>query len=747
MRKIGVDSVMLAILISGALLPGQSEAVTNVGSSKGLYLEEVVVTARKREESLQDTPIAISAFTGDNMEARGSFTIDDIEKYAPNVTFQNNPSFGGSSNSAAIYIRGIGQKDFLATIEPGVGLYVDGVYVARSVGGILNLGDIAQVEVLRGPQGTLFGRNTIGGAVSVTLNKPEAEFGGSVELLVGEDDRIQTRGVLNVPLADNFFSRYSVFTHKRDGYVERLDGKDLGDDDEISARAAFLWMISDSFDANLSFDYTKSSENGPALSHLSYFFDPTALTFLHNSLTPGCGAPTGDLGNPACINDAQYNLGKDYTAGTAPSYSDTDLFGVNLTLDWEVSDSLQIKSITAYRDLDSEFARDLDKSPHDVNSTYDNFTQNQFSQEIQFLGDTFDEQLNWILGIYYFSESAENQNDLFFPMLSFRSGGDVENESWAVFAQGTYDLTDQLSITLGVRYTEDTKEFKPDQYILSAAPFFGLPVGLRVLPNETAEETFEDVTPMVSLTYRWTETLMTYLSYSEGYKSGGYTQRVFPPLPEIPSFDPEYVEVYEVGFKYEDLEKGYRLNGAAFYSDYSDLQIQTFIGIAPITKNAAEASITGLELEFVYTPTETWLLEGSIGWIDAEFEKVGSTATEISKNSEFERVPEWTASLGISKEIGSERYGTFKPRVDWSYRSEFFNDALNTPIIEQDAYSVVNASIAWSAPNEKLKVVLGIDNVFDEDYMITGIYGVAQGTAEAVFDRGRRWYLRANYSF
>lgn len=746
MREPRVNFITLTMLV-GALLPGYSGAAPNDGDGKGLFLDEIVVTARKREESLQNTPIAVSAFTGDNMEARGSFTIDDIEKYAPNVTYQNNPSFSGASNSAAIYIRGIGQKDFLATVEPGVGLYVDGVYVARSVGGILNLGDIAQVEVLRGPQGTLFGRNTIGGAVSVTLNQPEPEFGGSVEFLVGKDDRVQTRGVLNVPLMDNLYSRFSVFTHNRDGYVDRLDGKDLGDDDEISARAAFLWMMSDNVSASLSFDYTKSDENGPAVSHLSYFYDPSAVTFLYNALTPGCGAPAGDPANPACINDAQYNLGKNHTAGTAPSFSNTELYGVNLTLDWKVSDSLQIKSITAYRDLDSEFARDLDKSPHDVDSAYDNFSQHQFSQELQFLGDAFDQQLHWILGVYYFSESAKNQNDIFLPMLAFRSGGDVDNKTWAAFAQGTYDLTDRLSATLGVRYTEDTKEFRPDQYILAAAPFYGLPAGLPLLPNETAKKTFEEVTPMINVAYRWTDTLMTYVSYSEGYKSGGYTQRVFPPLPEIPAFDPEYVKVYEVGIKYENLERGFRLNGAAFYSDYSDLQIQTFVGIAPITRNAAEASITGLELEFVYVPTKTWLLDGSIGWLDAEFDKVGTTATEISKNSKFERVPEWTASLGISKEISTERFGTFKPRIDWSYRSKFFNDALNTPIIEQDSYSVVNASVAWSAPSEQLKVVLGIDNAFDEDYMITGLYGVAQGMAEAVFDRGRRWYLRASYSF
>jgi len=747
MGKIRADLLVLALTTSIPIWSGQSIAESNKSPAKKLTLEEIVVTARKREESLQDTPIAVSAFTGDNMEARGSFTIADVEKYAPNVTFQNNPGFSGASNSATVYIRGIGQKDFVPTVEPGVGLYMDGVYVARSVGSVLNLADIAQVEILRGPQGTLFGRNTIGGAVSVTLKQPEEEFGGSVELLIGEDDRVQTRGVLNVPLTDNLYSRYSVFTHNRDGYVERLDGKDLGDDEEIGARAAFLWRVSDSFDASFAVDYSHSRENGPPLSHLGFLYDPTAVTFLHNAITPGCGAPSGDPTNPACINDAQYNLGKDRTAGTSPSFSKLDLFGATLTLDWRVSEDLQIKSITAYRDVDSEFAREIDKTPLPVNSVFDDITQDQFSQEIQFLGESFDGRLNWIAGLYYFTESANNLNNVFLPMLSFRSGGDVDNESLAVFTQGTYDLTEKLSMTLGLRYTEDKKEFTPDQFITSAAPFYGIPVGLPLLPSKTAEQTFEEVTPMVNFAYQWNDDFMTYVSYSEGYKSGGFTQRVFPPLPEIPSFDPEYVKVYEVGFKYENLEQGFRLNSAIFYSDYSDLQVQTFIGIAPITQNAAEASITGIEVEFVYTPVETWLLEGSIGWIDAEFDEVGTTVTEITQSSKFERVPELTASLGLSKEISTEEYGVFSPRIDWSYRDKFFNDALNTPIIEQKAYRVVNTNVRWEAPNNQLSVTVGIDNLLDEDYMISGVFGVAQGTAEGVFDRGRTWYLRANYSF
>ncbi len=210
------------------------------------------------------TPISISAFSGESLEFRGVDKIDGIADFTPNLSFDNSPTFGGASNSAAIYIRGIGQKDFVPTVDPGVGLYVDGVYIARSVGGILDLVDVERVEVLRGPQGTLFGRNTIGGAISITTRKPNEEFSGRISATYGTDDRFDVVGSINAPLADNFFSTFSLARKTQDGYVDRTDGKDLGDEDMLTGRIALRWLPTETFEVNFSTEGSRSRENGPA---------------------------------------------------------------------------------------------------------------------------------------------------------------------------------------------------------------------------------------------------------------------------------------------------------------------------------------------------------------------------------------------------------------------------------------------------------------------------------------------------
>jgi iron complex outermembrane receptor protein len=229
-------------------------------------LEEVVVTARKTAESLQDTPISVTALSGDRLEDMGLSRITKLQNVTPNLVFQNSPSYSGAGNNAAVYIRGVGQKDFIPTIDPGVGIYVDEVYLGRSAGAVLDMIDIKQVEILRGPQGTLFGKNTVGGAISITTTKPNEEFGGKFDVRVGTDERRNIRGVLNVPLSDTFFARASFGSLEQDGYVTRpFDDKDLGNQDTLMGRLALRWVPSDTFTADLSFDYYDDKSNGPAL--------------------------------------------------------------------------------------------------------------------------------------------------------------------------------------------------------------------------------------------------------------------------------------------------------------------------------------------------------------------------------------------------------------------------------------------------------------------------------------------------
>lgn len=796
-------AALSALTISAAALtcaPQVLQAAEATDTASKL-IEEVVVTARRREEGLQDAPIAVSAYTQDTLDYRGVNKLDDIVRFTPSLTFENNPSFGGASNSAAVYLRGIGQKEFLPTTEPGVGLYVDGVYVARSVGGILDIVDIERLEVLRGPQGTLFGRNTIGGAIAITSLKPQpgGELGAQVSASTGTDSLLRLKGSVHLPVSDTLAARLSIASLEQDGYVDRTDGIDLGDDDTLTSRFSLRWEPSDTFAADLSIDYTRDRENGPALQLLGIDYTdlsqlngvvlapPPPLAFIHNvtaaAVAPGvpCAAtdPAGNgvTSNPAIGNcyDDRY-IGADGTnEGTSPAFSDSELFGASLTLSLDLNESLALKSISAYRELDAEFARDGDHSPQRISTLYDDLQQEQFSQELQLLGTH--NRFNWVAGIYYFNEDGDNENILDFTVSNFRSGGQFDNEAWAVFAQGTYDLTDRLHLTLGARYTDEEKSFLPDQIIftnyfagISAlvppgnplaaldAPF--LQAGSRILPLLEKKIEIDEFSPLANLSFDLSDNAMLYFSYSEGFKSGGFTQRVFPPVvagftappgtPDIdliPTFEPEFVEVIELGAKMSFLDNRVRVNGAIFSTDYEDLQVQVFNSVAPVTQNIGAATITGFELEIMASPGAGWFVEASLALLDAEYDDIDTGITLIGENFDFERVPETAASIGVSKDVALGDAGSLTLRVDWSYRSETYNDAFNTELLKTDSYDLVDASIRWTNPGEDWTLVLTGRNLSDEEFLATGVYGTAFQVFEGVFDRGRQWQLEVRKAF
>ena len=764
-------------------------------------IEEVVVTARRREEGLQSAPIAISAYTGDSLDYRGVTRLDQIAKFAPGLTLENNPSFGGASNSAAIYLRGIGQKEFLPTTEPGVGLYVDGVYVARSVGAILDIVDVERIEVLRGPQGTLFGRNTIGGAISVVTRQPEigGDVQGSIGASVGNDSLLNLNSSIEGTLSDTAAARLSVASFNQDGYVQRADGIDLGDDDTLTARLAVNWQPTDALSGQISVDMTRDRENGPAMQLIGIDFTdlsqlagvvaapPPPMAFIHNVTTAALGpgqpcaatntAGQGVTSNPASANcyDSRYIGADGQNEGTAPAFSETDLLGFAATFTYELSDSLTLKSITASRSLESQFARDGDHSPHRISQFHDDLEQDQFSQELQLLGSA--EKLEWILGAYYFNEDGFNENTLDFTVSNFRSGGSFDNEAWAAFAQATYDLTDALHLTLGGRFTDEQKSFTPDQIIyqnyyagfsnlvpadnpLAAldAPF--LQAGERILPLLEKDIDISEFTPMANLAFDLSDDIMVYLSYSEGFKSGGFTQRVFPPIvapftapagtPDIdliPTYDPEFVEVLELGFKGTFMDGRVRVNGALFTTDYEDLQVQVFNSVAPVTQNIGEASIEGLELEVVASPGNGWFAEASLSLLDANYDEIDTGNTLIARDNDFERVPETAASLGLSRELLLGDNGTLILRGDWSYRSKTFNDAYNTALLETDSTDLIDASVRWLSADEAWTVTLSGINLTDEEYLVSGVYGTAFQSFEGLFDRGRELRLEVRRDF
>ncbi len=768
---------------------------TLVAADNEWLMEEITVTARKREEGLQEAPISVSAYSGDGLEYRGVSNISEIAAFAPNLVFQNNPSFGGASNTAAIYIRGIGQKEFLPTTEPGVGLYVDGVYIARSVGAILELVDIERIEVLRGPQGTLYGRNTIGGAINITTRKPEDEFSGKFQVAGGTDSYVNLLGSVNFGMTDKLFASASFALSQQDGYVDRLDGVDLGDDDTVTGRVALRWLALDNVEVNFSIDVTRDDENGPPLNlvgiNLGNPVDPNTPPFavINNIFAnfdatgvPLPGAQFDGAGNPipCAIPPAPLNLnisgcydnryiGGD-NQGTDPAYSETDIFGSNLTIDWVISDSFSLKSITAFRDLDSEFARDGDHSPLTISQFVDFMDQDQFTQELQLLGNAADNRLNWILGAYYFDESGNNVNLLDFTVSSFRSGGRFDNQSLAFYAQGTWDFTEALSLTAGLRYTDESKSFLPDQIIFVNkfagtghpqldAPF--MQAGGRILPLLEKEIDITETTPLLTISYQINDGLMSYITYSEGFKSGGFSQRVFPPIVVpftappgtadidlIPTFDPEFVQVWELGFKYTAPSGLFRVNGALFHTEYDDLQIQVFTSVAPVTKNAASAEIDGGELEIKALSDSGWFAELAVGFVNARYTDIDEATTFVASSNDFERISEWSISGAISKQIELGNAGNIQARLDWNYHSSFFNDTFNTPQIAQDSgYDVVNFSVAWQDRTDLWRIQLGVENLSDSDHLVTGIIGDAFQSYEQMENRGREYKLRIGRRF
>ncbi len=782
-RKPARARLLSTLALAGLIAPMTTAQAAEAPEKPSAFEESITVTARKRVERLQDTPIAITAVSDKAMEARGIRSTEGLANITPNLTLQNNPSYSGASNSASIYIRGIGQQDFVPTVEPGVGVYVDGVYVARSVGAILDLVDFDRIEVLRGPQGTLFGRNTIGGAISVSSKVPGKDFAYEGSATYGTDNLAVLKATVNLPVSDAVALRGSIGYFGQDGYVRRTgDGQMLGNQNRFAGRLAARIKPSATWTVDLAFDGTTARENGPPMSLMGINYGRTTdantppmadiWNIIANVGAGGGPVPCATAAAPlnmavAGCYDNRYVLGANRNAGTAPSFSNSDIWGVSMVNTLELNPALTLKSITAYRTLKGDFARDGDDSPAAIAQFYDHIDQNQISQELQLLGKSFGGRFDWILGAYYFRESGVDNNDLTFTISQFRSGGYFKNQSLAFFGQGTFKLTDTLKLTAGLRYTRDTKAFRPDQYIIAnLASFLGAPfnspifnAGTRILPNVTASERFSEPTPMVNLAWQPSRALMTYATWSRGFKSGGYSQRVFPPIipgvttpitdpvAAIPSFAPEKVDVYEGGVKFQTPDRRITLNAAAYYTDYKDMQVQVFTSVAPVFRNAGSASIKGFELEGQFRPVKGLLIEGTLGLTSAHYKQIDQATTYINPANMFERVSKWSASAGVTYEMGLPDGSMLRPHVDWSYRSKFYNNTFNTPQIAQPGYSLFNAGLGWTSANGHFGLNATVKNIGDKRYLLSAILVDALQAYEAVYNRGREASLTASLKF
>ena len=742
-------------------------------------LEEIIVTAQRREERMQDTPVSITAFSGDHLSELSINDLAGIGSFTPNMNFSNSPGGSGGGNNAQIYIRGVGQNDFLITTDPGVAVYMDGVYIARSMGAIMNLMDMERVEVLRGPQGTLFGKNAVGGAISLVTAPPTDELDGNVEISTGSRDRIDAKGTVNVPLIPGeLLARVSASTRNQDGYGDRLlDDIDLGDVNEDAVRASLLWQPSDTLKFTVVGDYSRGREESVS-QHLMTVDTTAPLLNLWNAFV---GFPNGYPMTPDLVLDDPYD-----TLQTGRSINEMDVYGISLTADWQVG-GINIKSITAYRDSDVDFSRDGDNSPAPYVETFNNTDQNQFSQELHASGTAFSDRLEWLAGVYYFDENAIDHTDVIladglfdaleaFPApliplgpwpcpqppgsplpciggagnpfneqfdLRFDVYNEIDIESVAVFGQGTFHLTDQWSITGGLRHTWESKDYLLIHRRLHAGTF--------VVPPTNIGDDWAELTPRAGTEYQWTQDLMTYFVASKGFKSGGFNGR--PTTQDaVESYDPEFAWSYEIGVKSEWLDHRLRLNAAAFFNDYTDIQLTSVQATAEgnlllVVENAGEAEVTGFEIEMVARPAHWLDLSAGLGYTDAEYSKLNPGAT-ITKDSKFIQTPEWTLNLSAQLTWPLAGWGTVKLRGDYSYRDDMFMDANNTELLHQDGYELVNARLAFTTTDEHWELALSGTNLTDEQYIGNGIAALDSfGTAEAYFGPPIEWGLSLRYRY
>ncbi len=723
-------------------------------------IEEVIVTARKREEGVQSTPVSMFAVGAASLKARSVDSFSRLGEVAPNIEINGGiPNGGGSATQ--IFIRGIGQDDYSFPNEPGVGLYIDDVYISRSAAADFGFMDIERIEILRGPQGTLYGRNTIGGAVKIVTQKPTGSGTGEVGVTVGRYDRLDVYANYDMALTDDLAAKFAVATFNRDGLGTNLIGQDLGEDDEFDARATFRWDASETLEILFSADYMKQEQAGPAGSMVCFdALDPATDGLINGLLAPPNVEkfnlqPPFDRYGEAWVKTLDdcgkcvYNSG-----GTVETRDDAEIWGTALTINKTFGDNV-FRSITAVRDYDIDIRRDSEHTPFDIVQVDNPELFTQYTQEFQWNGSAMDNKLDYVVGVFGLYEDGESE--LFAPLLSglFEvTGGladntalinsDYEAFSIAGYAEATYALTDQLALTLGGRLTYDDKEY-----------VYGLrrpESGQVPLPPELLADDWTEFLPKVGLEFQQTDDVLWFANASRGYKAGGYNSRALSGIAPK-AYDPEFVDVYEVGFKSSWANNTVTLNGAFFYNEYTDIQLLAVLdlgggNVETVIENAGEATIVGGELEFQWMPSATWNFSGGIGLLNAEYDDVGASAASagILESNKRINTPEVSANLSGEYRVPLAA-GDLAIRADMIYRDEQYRDAVNTPELKADAYTLWNGRVTWISANERWEVAGFVTNITDEIFVTNGVSVLGLGYVEAYYSRPREWGLSVTMNF
>lgn len=690
-------------------------AGSGLAQDAGFRIEEVVVTATKTGETrIQDTPIAISAFGGDDLNRMAVADIRGLAEMTPNLAVSENTGF------SQVFIRGIGSNNVFAGSDPSSTLHMDGVYLARPMTYFSNLFDVERVEILRGPQGTLYGRNSVGGTINVVSRKPHDELSGKAELGYGNYEAVQGKLYINTPIAENLFASVAGLYSEHEGYIKNINpsGNDIDDDDTKSIRAQLRWNPG-RVDAILRADYSRSEG---AIMGFSKLLEPR-------------GAPMTD----ALLGDFRT------IANNLPHEHFRKAYGFAADINVALADNMDLKSLSAYRKSRYHASFDTDASDLDLQRSLLDEYQDQISQEFNLTGHFG--PLSMIAGAFYFRETVDYPISIEVrgPGTAVTSSPHVVTESFAFFQQSDLALFDSFKATFGLRYTEEDKEFSQHHFIRSLAT--GLPVSAVTIYD--AKGKYKAWTPKFGLEWQPAEDLMLYASASRGFKSGGFVNGSTNP---DHGFGPEKLWAYEAGVKSEWLDRKLTLNLSAFYYDYTDLQVNFFLapGVVDI-RNAADATVKGLEFEFGLRPLPTTHIQGSVSFLDATYDtflnapRRGNQAVFDASGADLNNAPKHLVTLSAEQILPTIGNIESSFRIDASWNGRRYFTPENNLLESQGNYFLLNASLEMRI-NEDVTVTIWGRNLTDEEY-VTGTASFASLLVAGRVGAPRTYGVKLGYDF
>ncbi|MCP4204146.1 MAG: TonB-dependent receptor [bacterium] len=715
--------VILAFIFLAATLPAlaqdeaavdDQEAESPEAEAEMMQESEVItVTARKREENIQEVPVAVTVVTGELLEDQGAGDISEIQAQVPNLSI-----YPGRNQSTTLtaFMRGVGQADPLWGVDPGVGLYLDDVYIARPQGALLDVFDVERVEVLRGPQGTLYGKNTIGGAIKYVSKQLTDTPEGSISFTGGDFGNQDVKFSVSGPLIEGKLRGKLAFASlQHDGYGTNLfTGRDLSDKDTTAVRVALDWLPSEDVRVNLAFDRTEDDAEPKGYARLG-----------PNFWCPAFGITCDPL--PGLFD----------TEGGIDPANGTDSEGYSMVIQWDINEDWQFKSITAHRESDTRNNIDFDTTPAVIADTTTFYFDDQDSQEFQFIY-TGSGKLNGVLGFYYFDGFAGGLVPFSFVggAVTGTTDGDTDTESLAVFGDGSYAINDKLTLNFGLRLTEEDKNGRAFNTLNT------VPGGVAADYDDTT--TFSSVSPKLGLDYQVSDDVMWYVSASRGFKSGGYNvraQETFFPESALP-FDDEVLTVAEVGVKSLVADRSLILNAALFTGDYTDVQVSTFTSLDADGDgvddsffgnflNGGDATLNGLEVEWDWkSPTTTWLgVSGNLSYLDSSEDLLDADNDGFADTQVITNAPELTGALNLNFNTPAWG-GLISGSIGYAYRddSELTNEGGPDPFddtqpllpIVQPSFDLWNAWIGWLSGDGKYRFTINGKNLTDEEYLTNG---------------------------